>query len=60
MTDIHTVAECSKKLVVLLDKIKGLPSTNNTNAALLGHEISDIKALAREVDNESEFVAGIR
>ena len=60
MTDIHTVAECSKKLVVLLDKIKALPANDNTNAALLGHEISDIKALAREINNESEFVSGIR
>ena len=56
MADIHTVAECSKKLVVLLDKIKKLPSRQD----LLGHDISDIKALAREIDNESEFVSGIR
>ena len=56
MADIHTVAECSKKLVVLLDKIKELPSRQD----LYGHEIADIKALAREINNESEFVSGIR
>ena len=57
MADIHTVAECSKKLVVLLDKIKQLSPSQGDR---LGHEISDIQALAREINNESEFVSGIR
>ena len=57
MADIHTVAECSKKLVVLLDKIKQLPVRQGDR---LGHEISDIQALAREINNESEFVSGMR
>jgi len=56
MTDIHTIAQCSKKLVVLLDKIKELPNRQD----LYGYEIDDIKALARELNNESEFISGIR
>ena len=58
MADIHTVAECSKKLVVLLDKIKVLEVPKGN--PLYANEIADIKVLAREINNESEFVSGIR
>jgi len=55
MADIHTVAECSKKLVVLLDKISALD-----HMVMSEYHLADVKALARELENESEFISGIR
>jgi len=55
MADIHTVAECSKKLVVLLDKIKQMD-----HMVMSKYHLDDVKALARELENESEFISGIR
>tara|TARA_Y100000590_G_scaffold109709_1_gene125048 strand:+ start:442 stop:612 length:171 start_codon:yes stop_codon:yes gene_type:complete len=56
MTQIHTIAECSKKLSVLLDKLDKLKE----NDPMLAYKIGDCKQLARELKNESEFVSGIR
>jgi hypothetical protein len=56
MTDIHTIAECSKKLVVLLEKLELM----NEDDPMLKYKVSDCKQLARELKNESEFVSGIR
>ena len=55
-TEIHTMAQCSRKLVVLLNKIQKLESKDE----LLPYKLDDIKSLARELENESEFVSGIR
>ncbi len=55
-TEIHTMAQCSQKLVVLLNKIQKLESKDE----LLPYKLDDIKSLARELENESEFVSGIR
>ncbi len=56
MAELHTVAECTKKLVVLLNKVTDL----QPNDPMLGHKVEDCKQLARELKNESEFVSGIR
>ncbi|SVE19590.1 uncharacterized protein METZ01_LOCUS472444 [marine metagenome] len=55
-TEIHTMAQCSRKLVVLLNKIQKLESKDE----LLPYKLDDIKSLARELEHESEFVSGIR
>jgi len=56
MADIHTVAECTKKLVVLLDKLIDIKEED----PMLRYKVSDCKQLAREIKNESEFISGIR
>ena len=57
MTGLHTDKECTQKLVALLDKVKELRATDIT----YNHTaLADIKALARELERESEFVSGIR
>ena len=56
MADIHTVAECTKKLVVLLDKLESIKEED----PMLKYKVSDCKQLAKELKNESEFISGIR
>ena len=56
MADIHTIAECSKKLAVLLDKLGSLKDDD----PMLKYKIGDCKQLAQELQNESEFISGIR
>ncbi len=56
MPDIHTIAQCSAKLVVLLEKLDSL----NIEDSQLRHKVEDVKALGKELENESEFVSGIR
>ena len=54
MSGVLTVAQCAQKLVALLDTVKSLPDTPSE------YDVANIKALARELENESEFVSGIR
>jgi|TARA_B110000263_G_C15260713_1_gene488692 hypothetical protein len=56
MTDIHTIAQCSMKLVVLLEKLDSL----DKNDPSLKYKVEDVKALGRELERESEFISGIR
>ena len=49
-----TAKVCAQKLVALLDTVKSLPDTPSE------YDVANIKALARELENESEFVSGIR
>ena len=49
------MAQCSQKLVVLLNKIKSLD-----HMVMSKYHLDDVKALARELENESEFISGIR
>ena len=54
MSGVHNVAQCAQKLVVLLDKVEKL------SAKPTDYDIDDIKAIARELQRESEFVSGMR
>ena len=54
MSGVHTVAQCAQKLVALLDTVKALPDTPTE------YDVANVKALAREIERESEFVSGIR
>ncbi len=54
-TEIHTMAQCSQKLVVLLNKIKHMD-----HSIMSKYDLDDVKSLARELENESEFISGIR
>tara|TARA_B100000029_G_C17350395_1_gene878662 strand:- start:297 stop:476 length:180 start_codon:yes stop_codon:yes gene_type:complete len=56
MADIHTIAECTKKLVVLLDKLDSLKEDD----PMLKYKVADCQALAKELKNESEFISGMR
>tara|TARA_Y100001937_G_scaffold63671_1_gene87229 strand:- start:546 stop:713 length:168 start_codon:yes stop_codon:yes gene_type:complete len=48
----HTVAECTKKLVVLLDKLTELDESD----PLYRHKVADAKMLAQELSSEQEFL----
>jgi len=48
----HTISECNKKLVVLLDKLNNL----NENDPLYRHKVADAKMLAQELSREREFL----
>ena len=54
MSGIHTVAQCAQKLVALLTTIEQHSEKPSK------YDVANIKALARELENESEFVSGIR
>jgi len=48
----HTVAECNKKLVALLDKLNSLDTTRSD----LRFQVDDAKVLARELSRERDFL----
>lgn len=48
----HTISECNKKLVVLLDKLNNL----NESDPMYRHKVADAKMLAQELSREREFL----
>tara|TARA_B100000073_G_C23517357_1_gene486394 strand:- start:62 stop:232 length:171 start_codon:yes stop_codon:yes gene_type:complete len=48
----HTVKECNKKLVALLDKLNNLDTTRPD----LRFQVDDAKVLARELSHETDFL----
>jgi hypothetical protein len=48
----HTVSECNKKLVVLLDKLNNLSESD----PMYRHKVADAKMLAQELSREREFL----
>jgi len=52
----HTVSECNKKLVVLLDKLQSISESD----PLYRHKVADAKMLAQELSREREFLGRVR
>ena len=48
----HTVKECNKKLVALLDKLNNLDTTRPD----LRFQVDDAKVLARELSYETDYL----
>ena len=48
----HSIAESTKKLVVLLDKLNNI----NESDPMYRHKVADAKMLAQELSRESDFL----
>jgi len=48
----HTIAECNKKLTVLLEKLNEIDTTD----PMLRFKVDDAKMLAQELSRESDYL----
>ena len=54
---MHTIQQCTQKLIALLDAVGRLDKDNKQT---LPWKLDNAKELARELKNESEFISKLR